>query len=74
MVERVDISSEERKSNSFVEQLIEEDLANGKNGGRIQTRFPPEPNGYIHIGHRRMLLSTGGKRDGARKGAVPRIG
>ena len=55
MVERVDISSEERKSNSFVEQLIEEDLANGKNGGRIQTRFPPEPNGYIHIGHAKAI-------------------
>ncbi|MGN0221203.1 MAG: glutamine--tRNA ligase/YqeY domain fusion protein [Prevotella sp.] len=55
MVERVDASSEERKSNSFVEQLIEEDLANGKNGGRIQTRFPPEPNGYIHIGHAKAI-------------------
>ena len=36
---------EEKKSISFVEQLVEEDLKEGKNGGRIQTRFPPEPNG-----------------------------
>ena len=35
--------NEEKRSLSFVEQLVEEDLAAGKNGGRIQTRFPPEP-------------------------------
>lgn len=45
-------TNEEKHSLSFVEQLVEEDLAEGKNGGRIQTRFPPEPNGYLHIGHR----------------------
>jgi glutaminyl-tRNA synthetase len=39
----------------FVRQIVEDDLASGKWGGRVLTRFPPEPNGYLHIGHAKSI-------------------
>ena len=55
MAENIATENSEKKSLNFIEQAIEKDLKEGKNGGRVQTRFPPEPNGYLHIGHAKAI-------------------
>ena len=62
---------DKKETLNFIEQIVKDDLAAGKNGGRLQTRFPPEPNGYLHIGHAKAIALDFGVAQKVRRRLQP---
>src|ERR1700761_9103883 len=55
--------NEEPTGLDFIRRMVEDDIRNGRWGGRVATRFPPEPNGYLHIGHAKAICLNFGVAD-----------